>query len=102
MTQMTINKNPHDLTSDELAGMNTRQLLALLDRSRSKTTCGCPSHCGDDALAPDELAHNQRQAELGERVKAALAGREHVPSSAEAKAERQATQGRPEKKAMRY
>ena len=95
------NKHPHQMSDAELSKLHTRQLLAMLASSRSQITCGCGSHC-EGVISEDETAYNARQDALGDRLKTVLATREHVPTPAEAKADRQARQARPEKKAMRY
>ena len=94
-----------ELTDEELEKLNTRHLLAAHRRSRGSfyvCSCGPGYHCGDDVLPLDEQVTNQKVREFRVRLKLILDAREHVPTSAQAKARTVRRDGRPEKKQMRY
>lgn len=99
---MTINVTKFwGFTVDQLDELPTRQLLALLDASRSRMQCSCAwgggSHCGDEVLSAEELAYNERQFALKINLKTVLATREHIPRKVNRRIPR-----RQEKKVMRY
>lgn len=92
----------HGKGSKELGALSAPQLLRLLELSRSRATCSCGRDCGDEYINQAGRDFNQKQFELSVRAKAALAGREHVPSRAEGKAARRERQARPERKVLKY
>ena len=84
---------------EQLRKLPTRQLLAILDGTRSRMVCSCAwgggTHCGDDVLSKEDLEFNEKQFELNVNLKTVLAEREHIPRRGRLRL-------RPEKKVMRY
>ena len=85
----------HGKSVEDLQKLTTRHLLAIFESTRSKITCGCRFHCGDDVLDEHDKDWNKKQRELHARVKTILAGREHIVRDTKPEAKR-------EKKVMAY
>ena len=84
----------HGYTVAQLEKLCTRQLIGLLNISRSVRFC-CEI-CNELSHRPDDVEFNRGQSELYFNVKHVLAKREHIPR------EKQVVPRRVEKKVMKY
>lgn len=84
----------HGYTVAQLEKLCTRQLIGLLNSSRSVRFC-CEI-CNELSHRPDDVEFNRGQSELYFNVKHVLANREHIPR------EKQVVPRRVEKKVMKY
>jgi len=88
---------------DELELLTTRHLLGIFKRTRGPYyTCGCPYHCGDDVLTPEERQANKAVRRLNRMVKEILDARPHLPTGVESRTSHARRNGKPEKKVMKF
>jgi hypothetical protein len=79
MTVKNISKY-HEMDTEELDKLGTRELVNALESSRGRVICSCGKgcHCGDEVLTDDDRLWNKQQAELKTRLKSVLETREDL------------------------